>query len=75
MYYVLYPNALHLSCIYFQIGQDVALIIGQNDIKSVFCREWMKYITGILTYGEKSTKKESMDIIRNMDNTGIILYS
>ena len=34
----------------------------------------MKYITGIVTYGEKSTKKESVDVIRNMDNTGNFSY-
>lgn len=54
---------------YFQIEQDVALVIGQSDVKSTFCCEWMKYyITGILTYGEKS---QSMDIIRNVDITGM----
>ncbi len=64
-------KGIQFVCPYFQIEQDVALVIGQNDTKSAFFREWTKYITGILTYGEKSTKKDSMDIIRKVDNTGM----
>ena len=52
----------------------MALIIGQNDIKTTFLGEWTKYVTGILTYGEKSTKKDSTEVIRNVDNTGTYVW-
>ena len=48
----------------------MGLINGKLDIKSSFLREWAKYVTAILAYGENSSKRKVYGPVKDLDLTG-----
>lgn len=48
----------------------MGLIFDKSHIKAHFVSQWMvKYVPAILSYGEKSAKKNVFSVLANMDET------
>lgn len=47
----------------------MSLIFGKANIKAQFLTEWNRYVPAILTYAEKSGKKNIVRHINNMKST------
>ena len=57
--------------ILIQIDQELGLILGKNDAKRTFTTEWnTKYISAIISYGEKLRKSSVSEIISSMNSAG-----
>ena len=57
---------------FFQIEQEMALIIGKKDIRSLFQKAWTTmYVPALLLFGERSKKKVIRDILSKLVEAGI----
>ena len=64
-----YQNIIYQNTI--QVEQEMAMIIGKKDIKSLFEKAWTTtYVPALLQYGERSKKKILRDILSDLIETG-----
>lgn len=56
---------------FLQVEQEMGLIFGKSDIRSIFLTRWsMEYVPAVITYGQKSTKRNISSHIEHMDEAG-----
>ena len=51
----------------------MSLVVNKNDVKASFMLEWKRFVSAILLYADKSSKKELKSLITGLDESGMIL--
>lgn len=75
LYYFIYY--IYLLIYFLQIEQEMSLIYDRPDVKIQFIKQWLKLVTGIITYGENSSKKCVSSLASDLSETGMqcfVLY-
>lgn len=54
--------------------QEMSLIYDQPDVKIQFVKQWLKLVTGIITYGGNSSKKCVSSLATDLSEIGMLSF-
>jgi len=54
------------------LEQELAMITERANVKDAFLREWARYTTAVISLGERSSKKNIKEVIKNTREEGTV---